>query len=256
MLGATRLAIAAPDVAPESRAEALRTGDAMVERGVLATHAETSGAGSSTLSLHEGALLSAAHAFSDDLQLSGGGLVPLWPGAPWAGFVQGKLVVARSRTATVALRSTGSVLTQRGGSGVAATLGAGVLVDAHPPPRWLSLHGGLSLHGARGTPISRVVPFDGDAALVLLELGAVVRFHRRTALLAEAWLPVTADDEAIMSFPVAMVPWAFRWGGPRLALDVGVVSGSPPLVGDSPLGIGWPYVAVGMRRPRAPGGAQ
>lgn len=242
-------------MATGSRADQARTADAVVERGVLSTHAETSGAGSSTVSLHEGALLSASHAFSDELQLSGGGLVPLWHGAPWAGFVQGKLVIARTEASTVALRGTGSVLTPRASPGVAATIGAGVLVDARPRPHWLSLHGGLSLHGARGTPISRVVPFDGDAALALLELGATVRFSRRTALLAEAWLPVTVDDDTLLGFPVAMVPWVFRWGGPRLALDVGVVSGSGPLLGDGPLGIGWPYVALGMRRLRASGGA-
>jgi hypothetical protein len=164
-------------------------------------------------------------------------------------FAQGKLVLSRGSTATVALRGTGGLLAQRGGDGIAATLGAGILVDAYPPPRWLSLHGGLSVHGARGTPVSQLLPFDGDAAVGLLELGATAHLGRRFALLAEAWLPVTADDGQVRAFPVGLLPWAVRWGGPRLALDVGMLSGFGPLIGESLLGVGWPYVAIGGRLP-------
>ena len=152
---------------------------------MLSTHAETPGAGASTLALHEGVLLSAGHAFTDDLQISGGGLVPVLPGSPWAGFAQGKVVVGRTPTTTVALRTTGSLLRQRTGDGVAATLGGGLLVDAYPPVRWLSVHGGLSLNAVRGSLVSRVIPFDGDATVASWNLvprfvcPPVRRFSRR-----------------------------------------------------------------------------
>ena len=229
------------------RAALARADDAVVERGVLSTHAETAGAGAGTFGLNEGLLLSVGHAPTDDLQVSAGGLLPIWSGAPWAASAQGKLVIARTETATVALRATGAVLAQRGGDGIAAVLGAGMLVDAYPPPRWLSLHGGLSLHGARGTPISRLLPFDGQLGLALVELGLTARTSRRTALVAEAWLPLTFDDGEARAFPVALFPWVFRWGGPRLALDAGILSGSGPVLGESPLVLGWPYVALGGR---------
>lgn len=241
------MAEAAPDVPVRSRAESARAADAVVERGILATHAETPGAGAETFSLHEGLLLSAGHSFTDDVQLTGGGLVPAWDGAPWAAFAQGKLVLARTEAATLAVRGTGSLLAQRGGDGIAATLGAGILIDAYPPPRWLSLHGGASVHGARGTPVSQFIPFDGDATIGMLELGATARTSRRSALLVEAWLPITADDGEVRAFASVLVPWAVRWGGPRLALDVGMLSGRGPVIGDSPLVVGWPYVAIGGR---------
>lgn len=238
-----------PDLPASGRADSARRADAMIERGVLSTHAETPGSGAETLSVHEGLLVSIGHAFTDDLQLTGGGLLPAWGGAPWAAFAQGKLVIARTDATTVALRGTGGLVAQRGGEGIAVSLGGGLLVDAYPPPRWLSLHGGLSLQGARGTPISRLIPFDGDLGLGVLELGASARTSQRTALLAEIWLPITWDEGDVQAFPMVLAPWIFRWGGPRLALDVGFLSGTGAVFGESPFAVGWPYLALGGRLP-------
>ena len=53
------------------------------------------------------------------------------------------------------------------------------------------------------------------------------------------------------AFPVVLAPWGLRWGGPRLALDIGMLSGSGPLLGDSPLLVGWPYLAIAGRLPES-----
>jgi hypothetical protein len=229
-----------------SLSERDRDRDAVAERGVLSTHAETLGAGRKGLSVHEGLFVAATLATSDDVQIGAGGLLPILESTPWLAFAQGKLVLRRTERLTVAARATVGLLSQRRGDATTGTVGAGLLADLFGREGRLSLHTGVSAHTSMGANVSAFLPVSEGAA-ALLEVGVEARFSDHASVVAEAWLPAVRSNDGVVAAPVALFPYVFRWGGPRAALDVGFIKVKGEFLSGDPIYIGWPYLALGAR---------
>jgi len=223
-----------------------RQGDAAASHGMLSSRAETVGAGRLAVSDRNLVVVGVSYGFTDNLQATATGLLPVYEGAPHTAAIEARQVVARTARATVAVRGAAGVINQPANTRTALVLGAGGLADLD-----VSSGGGLALHGAlsAGTGLGEHLSdvFDiSDGMAILGEVGASARVHERLALQAELWLPTTwaGSQGKVSSLQWALLAYGLRFTSRAVSVDAGFVKGLGHGIDIDPYLLGFPYLGA------------
>ncbi len=239
-------ATALPDAAsPSDLASAARAEDAAMDHGIVATHAETIGAGQIGIDSYEIFIASVTYGLTNDLQASVTLASTPTEGTPMLALLNGKLVVWRrsgtvlSVNAALGAAHSGAVAPSASVQGGPATtglyLGGGIALDQYVHPA-VALHGTIQLLAntnccARWSP---GLTFEAAA-------GVTVRANRFVKVLTELWLPVGVNSWSRGALDFMSVNYGVRFFFKRFAADLAFIR---PVTSDVDPGfvLGIPFV--------------
>jgi hypothetical protein len=223
--------------------ERARARDAAIDHGLIASHAETIGAGKWSFNSYELFAVGLTYGFTDDFQLSVSTLLPIVSEMPLVLSVAPKLVLWRGHSTTLAAQVQSFIISV---DGETAGLGsAGLAVDQYlDGDGRLILHGGLQAGKFFGTTDSGINLSEG--ALAQLDVGITAGLTDLIKVLLEAKIFAGFDGEEFKVANVVLVNYGVRFHGQTLAADLGFLK---PVGEDSndDFVLGLPFVSFSAR---------
>ena len=239
--------VAVPEAEQQDRPAEARSGDAAAHHGLITPRAQTLEAGQTALQVQDLALVGLSYGYSDTVQVTMQGLLPVDPGLPYAGLARGKVVIKRGPRAVISGRVDIGVVWPGNGQGIGASYGIGATADLHldDRDRVLVTVGG-SAHSGAGTDLSRAI--DANRTGVFLYEGAgSLRLKGPVYLLGELWVPIVATKGSVQFAPYVIAPVGLRLATHVVSLDAGFILGKAADLDPSDFPIGVPWVAGTLR---------
>ncbi len=250
-MAATLLMVTSPDASfsqtleSNTPAEMRRASDASVDRNIILPSAETIGQGKLSFNSYELFLAGLTYGFTDNLQLSLSGLLPITEDVPLVLVFNGKYRLWHSERFILSVIPSGSIVSKD--DVTAGSLGVGMAADLILDQRGhFVLHGGGNILWAWGGADDKDVEFL-DGGLFMLNTGMSYRVHKYVKLLFELTLPGGHyNGEFKLVEEGLLLAYGVRFCSASISVDLTFIRPVHPDV-DTEFVMGFPFLAFSAR---------